>query len=74
MRKVHVDKATLPPATPQSYPPDLESADRARQFQMQLTRMIRGGATASDLRDVQSELKPWLSTQGADDVRGFFAS
>lgn len=74
MRKVHVDKATLPPATPQLYPPDLESADRARQFQTQLTRMIRGGATASDLRDVQSELKPWLSTQGADDVRGFFAS
>ncbi|OJT07075.1 hypothetical protein TRAPUB_2107 [Trametes pubescens] len=67
MRKVHVDKATLPPATPQSYPPDLESADRARQFQTQLTRMIRGGATASDLHDVQSELKPWLSTQGADD-------
>ncbi|KAI0360687.1 hypothetical protein OH77DRAFT_1393838 [Trametes cingulata] len=69
VRRLHVDKATLPPATPQLCPPDLDAADRARQFQTQLTRMIRGGATASDLYEVQSELKPWLSTQGPDDVR-----
>lgn len=69
VRRLHVDKATLPSSTPLSYPPDLESVDRARQFQTQLTRMIRGGATASDLYEVQSELKPWLSTQEPDDVR-----
>ncbi|KAI0371939.1 hypothetical protein BV20DRAFT_131242 [Pilatotrama ljubarskyi] len=67
VRRLHVDKATLPPATPQLCPPDLDAADRARQFQTQLTRMIRCGATASDLYEVQSELKPWLSTQGPDD-------
>ncbi|KAI0674290.1 hypothetical protein C8Q78DRAFT_584789 [Trametes maxima] len=67
VRRLHVDKATLPPDTPQSYPPDLETTDRARLFQTQLTRIIRGGATASDLYDVQSELKPWLSTQSPDD-------
>ncbi|KAI0646300.1 hypothetical protein C8Q79DRAFT_659684 [Trametes meyenii] len=67
VRRLHVDKASLPPDTPQSYPPDLEMTDRARQFQTQLTRIIRGGATASDLYDVQSELKPWLSTQRPDD-------
>ncbi|KAI0826627.1 hypothetical protein BC628DRAFT_1319753 [Trametes gibbosa] len=69
VRRLHVDKATLPSSTPLSSPPDLESVDRARQFQTQLTRMIRGGATASDLYEVQSELKPWLSTQEPDDVR-----
>ncbi|KAI0323349.1 hypothetical protein GY45DRAFT_1376390 [Cubamyces sp. BRFM 1775] len=67
VRRLHVDKATLPPATPQSSPPDLDSADRARQFQTQLTRIIRGGATASDMSVVQSELKPWLSTQRPED-------
>ncbi|KAH9896860.1 hypothetical protein C8Q73DRAFT_429842 [Cubamyces lactineus] len=70
VRRLHVDKATLPLATPQSSPPDLDSADRARQFQTQLTRIIRGGATASDMCVVQSELKPWLSTQRPEDIFG----
>ncbi|KAI0777676.1 hypothetical protein BD413DRAFT_186510 [Trametes elegans] len=67
VRRLHVDQTTLLPKTPHVTTTALDSGERARQFQTKLTLMIRGGATATDLYEVQSELKPWLSTQGPNE-------
>ncbi|KAI9063653.1 hypothetical protein FKP32DRAFT_692164 [Trametes sanguinea] len=63
IRRLHVDKTNLPLSTPQSPPAELESADRARQFQTQISRIIREGSTASDWHEMHAELKSWLATQ-----------
>ncbi|OSD08007.1 hypothetical protein PYCCODRAFT_377232 [Trametes coccinea BRFM310] len=63
LRRLHVDKTNLPLTTPQSPPAELDSADRARQFQTQISRLIREGATASDWHEMHAELKSWLATQ-----------
>lgn len=67
VRRVLVDKAMLPPATPALQTADLDA--HARRLQASISRVVLNGASMNELLGLLSEASNWLNTQDKDEVR-----
>ena len=69
VRRLHVDKTALPPATPAIASGDLdENAAYARQLQSGISHVVLGGAARAELSELLTEVRKWLNSQPSDEV------
>ena len=68
-RRLHVDKAALPPTTPLITSDELsESAFCARRLQSALSQVVLVGSSRDEFNNFVAEVRSWLSTQPTDEV------
>lgn len=70
IRRLHIDRAQTPltPTDPSRPDPDGESSQEAHRYQTDITRIVKAGAPASELRALIDNCHLWLKSQPHDQV------